>query len=212
MQKTSHKPASRQARERRVVRALEYGLAGMLLLGGLGTLFAYIPEMQPPSLSTQVLVWGLAAIASGFNVWNRLRPNPWAGLLTGFWLDNAVLALAIKGLGYGSPDPLWLAPLIVGYALAWLLPLASPQLAAFLYTAQTAPRTRAGRLALRGLLYLIVLLGGLGRGLSRSGNDTGVMLLLGGLAALIAVALADSTVHRFWVLRGLEQRQETREE
>lgn len=126
------------------VKALGISLSLTVLIGAMGTLVAYIPDLQPTILSL-VMAWGLSIVIGVAGFWNARRPHWVAVFIVYFSLTTLFLAGAIHMVGpYLSGWP-WILVLMWAYLFVWVLPLFEPRLAKVLSDEQSRPRTWLGR-------------------------------------------------------------------
>lgn len=181
-------------RNPKISSALGSGLLLFVLLGSIGTLFAFIPDPKQPSILGLVTVWTFSLAIAISGIWNKLRPNWWAESISTFSLASLFLAAAIHGLVYVLSNWLWIIPLVLIYLFAWVLPVINPRLAKFLYTEQTAPQTYIGKSCLTVLLSALGIAGPLGAviglGSSRLYGPGLSMMILGVLAAVLSIGFA----------------------
>jgi len=189
-------------RNPKISTALGSGMILFILLGGIGTLFAFIPDPKQPSILGLITIWILSFIIVTSSVWNRLSPNWWAELISTFALVSLFLAAAIHGLGYILSNWLWVIPLVGIYLFAWVWPVFNSRLAKTLHTKQTIPQTNLGQGCTTVILSALGIAGSLGGaiGISSSrlyGSGTS-MLILGILATILSIGLAQYYAYYLW--------------
>ncbi|MEW6569411.1 MAG: hypothetical protein AB1449_14850 [Chloroflexota bacterium] len=109
-----------------------------------------LPLIVPPHFSEWAVATCGALFVSGLGstLWLYICGyNPWVQAIAAFSLLPGVFTLlATRTWLYALPITWeWLLPLWVAVILAALLPFTAPKLSKFLWTEQTAPRTRVGR-------------------------------------------------------------------
>lgn len=113
------------------------------------------------------------------------------------------LCIAVRNwLAIYDGNGLWLLPVLVGFILAWILPLVSPDLSEFLWREQNAPQTKVGRVVMGVLLAIAPVAGTLGASFgmfsSRFGELELAYLVIGSLSSVTAIGLAAGFSYQLW--------------
>lgn len=159
-----------------------------LLIGGIGTLFAYIPDFESTPTLGLITVWTLSLAIGVAGFWNTRKPNWIANFIVLFSLSTLFLAAAIHLLGINLSGWLWLVLLLGAYLTVWTLPLWNVSLAKALHDEQVHPKTWLGRNQLLVVLLATILLAVVA-GLFSQGQINPALLFLGSLSAIIAIGM-----------------------
>ncbi len=172
-----------------IPKALGWSLFVTLLIGGTGTLVAYIPNFKPTPILGLITVWSLSILIGIAGFSNARRPHWIANFVFSFSLTALFLAGAIHGLGPYLLGWHWLVLLIAAYLFVWALPLLNPRLAKALGDEQMNPRTRLGKhqfaVALLIAIFGAVLIGIFTR--EQTGPAKPLMLFTGTMFSLLAI-------------------------
>jgi hypothetical protein len=211
MTNSLHEPskaiADKQNRKsyKEIPRAVGLGAMAIILFGGIGMLFALLPDFRPPSTLSLVTVLTFSVTIAICIMWNILRPNWWASFIAAFSIASLILAAAIHSLGYVLSNWIWFLPLLGVYLLAWALPAINLRLAKFLHTEQTTPQTRSGQGCMTVALSVLGIAGPLGAivglGSSRLYGSGVSMIVVGVIFAAVSIGFAQSFSYQLWAKR-----------
>jgi hypothetical protein len=187
-------------------KALGLSLLGFFILGIVGSIFAFLPDIHNPSIIGLVTVWSLSLIISGSNFLNRLKPNLGARFLVLFNLTNLFLAVAIRGLAFFLSGWFWIVVLSVVYILVWVLPFINPQLAKYLNDVQYSLKPRLGknRLCRFIMVFFFIVIGSVCSllyaliGYRFWYFQSPGMLLVGILGTLLAIGGGQTFAYQIW--------------
>ena len=178
-----------------------------------GSAFALIPP--PATVNRFITVVSLSLIIGVSGVWNRVRPSWIAQGILVLGINTLLLAWAIHCLSFGVlgiNNLFWLAPLVIAYLIAWILPLLDLPLAKVISDEQLGPNTRLGR----GCIAVVLSIGGaggaigaiVGRYTYEAGGFQPVMLILGIAVSILSVGLAQTFAYQLHALRLRESKAE----
>lgn len=176
-------------KKRSVAQSLGYSLLVITLIGGIGTLFAYLPDLHTASVPGLIIVWGLSFTIGIAGFWNARRPHWIAVFIISFSLTTLFLAAAIHTLNPYLSGWLWRALLVGAYLFVWVLHLLNPNLAQALNDEQMHPKTWLGRHQVL-IFFLLAILGAILLGTfgeKRAVPINPVMLFLGTMSSILAV-------------------------
>ncbi len=187
-------------------KALGLSLLSFLILGIVGSIFAFLPDIHNPSIIGLVTAWSLSLIISGSNFLNRLKPNLVARFLVLFNITNLFLAAAIRGLSFFLSGWLWIVVLLVVYILVWVLPFINSQLAKYLNDMQYSlrPRPEKNRLRRFIMMFFFIVIGSICSllyaliGYKFWYVQSPGMLLIGILGVLLAIGGGQAFAYQIW--------------
>ena len=138
----------------------------LALVVPVSAIWSAFPIIVPPYAKWVLVVCGAMFVcALGSILWLYLYGyNPWAQAILGFsFLPGMFTILASRAWLVAAPiNWVWLLPLWGAVLVASLLPLVAPGVSKFLWTEQTAPRTRMGRALMAFCLAVAPAAGTLG--------------------------------------------------
>src|SRR5687768_15582758 len=129
----------------RILKALGSSLIGFLIVGLVGSMMTFLPNMDSPSIIGLIIVWSLSLIIAVSNFLNRLKPSLMTRFMIFFNIGNVFLAIAIHGLSILLSGWLWIAALLSVYIFVWVLPFINPPLAKYLNDLQYLLRPRPAK-------------------------------------------------------------------
>ncbi|HEX2995564.1 MAG TPA: hypothetical protein VHP14_12110 [Anaerolineales bacterium] len=189
---------SSKQKKRSVAQALGYSLLLVMLIGGTGTFFVYLPDSQTAPVPGLITVWALSFTIGIAGFWNARSSHWMAVFILSFSLTTLFLAAAVHMLNPYLSGWLWRALLAGAYLFVWALPLLNPNLAQALNDEQVHPKTWWGRHQVLIFFLLAtlgaVLLGAFGE--KRAVPINPVMLFLGTMSSILAVGGGQYFAHQ----------------
>ncbi|MBS3772505.1 MAG: hypothetical protein KGY69_19795 [Bacteroidales bacterium] len=174
----------------------------VVFLGGFG-IFGVLLGLLP-NFSLEALIIGILfnVLITGMGLWSWKSSN-----LTPKVLLLILFTFQLLGVGirfwitiYKGFLP-WFPILALGYLLAWFIPIIMPELSEFLWTEQTAPKTKVGKILLSVFLSLAPIAGVLGASggmySSRSGSNRLTDIGIASLFSMVAIGLSFIFAHQF---------------
>lgn len=192
-----------------ILKALGLSATSFIILSTIGSIFAFLPDFNNPSIIGLITVWSLSLIISAGNFINRLRPSLTARFLILFNVANFLLAIAILGLTDFVSGWLWVLILLSLYILAWILPITNPRTAKDLNDLQyfLKPSFIQSRLrrpitifSVIGLGLISILLCSLTSHSLLQGRSLG-MLLIGIIGSILAIGGGQNFAYQLWMER-----------
>jgi hypothetical protein len=141
-----------------VIKALGWSLLLCIIIGGLGTMFAYEPTFKGTPILGLFTVWSCTLIIGIVGFLNGRKKRWQTMLIFALCVMFLLLANAFHFLAPLISGWLWKIVLLGMFILAWTLPLIDLTLAKELNDEQFAPRTWIGKHLVQ-LLFLFTFLG-----------------------------------------------------
>jgi hypothetical protein len=187
----------------------------LISLGALGAMITFFPSgYRPVALMVGITLFIIGLIAAIY----ADRSNDWrAVVLFSSIFPSLFFTLGARALiSQLSHAWIWISLLLSCYLLAWLIPMITPRLSAFLWREQTSPKTRLG-MGCMGIFTrfsaTIMALGPLtGMYLSRYGYGDVALLIFGIGMCLVAIVFGQIYSHQLWKRRPWSQQEATERE
>jgi hypothetical protein len=130
----------------------------MILIGGLGTLFSFIPNINNPSILGITITWFFTIIIAIFRFRNIYRKSKLNEFMTIFNLTNLMIAGAIHFLLLFISNYLVFVLLVGIYLIAWALPYLNLLWAKAIAKEQYAPKTFIGNMLTKYSMIVVFLI------------------------------------------------------
>jgi hypothetical protein len=187
----------------------------LISMGIFAVMLTFFPTGYHPIaflIAITILITGLVA---GVYV-SRTKDWRAVAVLQSTW-PSLFFAIGARALISQSSDVwIWLSLLLVCYILAWVIPVITPKLSAFLWREQTNPQTRLGMVGIGILARFSAALMALGpcagMYLSRYGYGNIALLIVGIGMPFLAIVTGQSMSHQLWNRRPWAQQEEAERE
>jgi hypothetical protein len=167
-------------------------------LGGLSVVLGFYPTFSPIAIGLGVMLTLISIIAAVVTDKDRAW---WKEVLfANSWLIM-FLGMAVRAWGALLSGIIIPGIVLVGlYVLAWLMPAINSSLSERIYLSQVAPESKSGRVLLALLIAIAPSVAGVSGLIGYYGvkyiSDNGTAVLLGILAAFVAIAGGQAIAHQ----------------